>query len=991
MTVRRRYSRIQKLLVATLLSVLVAGQVQAGLIITTSSGIAATGADGVSYIGPSGIAATGADGFLAFGPNGIAATGADGLLPAQAGSEGVTYTGPNGIAATGADGIAATGADGMLVTGANGIAATGADGTTINGVAAYFTHPTGIAATGADGSEFRGLTGIAATGADSFTIDKVNGLFIHSPQGIAATGADSVVITMADGSVVNVSPNGLTITGADGIAATGADGVNVTGATGIQILDLTGIAATGADSGANAIGLQSVDPELALTLDRLTDDSNVNAVITYHQLPSDSDVTDLVSFGVLGGTRYRALPMIAITATKQQILAISHLPAVRSIYGVRTLQLNSDPYMAPTGSTRVPTDQDLTTNNNNLPVSGRNVTVAVLDTGVDGTHPDLAGRMAQNVKVLDTQSLGVGFLNPINVENLPNSDLVGGHGTFVAGIIAGSGQASGGKYAGVAPGAKIMGISAGDLTLTFVLAGFDYLLQHAAQYNVKAVNCSFSADTVFDVNDPVNIATRMVTDAGVSVVFSAGNNGPGNNSLNPYAIAPWVISVGATDQNSHLADYSSRGAFASPLFKPTLVAPGTSLISLRALGLTGVEGLIGSDLSRVPLQYLLRYTTGSGTSFSAPQVTGTIALMNEANPTLQPAAIRDILQETATPLPNYYQHEVGAGMLNAYAATLAAAFPQRQFGLWRAVMNSGQAQFLNDPAVLFTGTVTPGQNSDTGVQIPANALQASIQIAWGPILSLNDLGLTVLKPGGSVAATSNALNVPGLTGKRERITLAQPAAGSWTARAFNTVGVGTTQNYSGALEVTRVQYSTLADIANLGASARSDVLQTMRTFAMSPIGNGFFPNLAVTRSSLAASMVKSGAVPQYLAATPRYNDVKDLLNRSFVESAQLRAGGALFPETAGTNCFKPNSAVDRVTAAVVLVRAAGLESEAQSNLGLPAVSDLLSIPAQWRPYVAVALNHGLLSKIGTQFKPNSSLTRVDLAHGLVVMQQISAS
>jgi hypothetical protein len=256
---------------------------------------------------------------------------------------------------------------------------------------------------------------------------------------------------------------------------------------------------------------------------------------------------------------------------------------------------------------------------------------------------------------------------------------------------------------------------------------------------------------------------------------------------------------------------------------------------------------------------------------------------------------------------------------------------------------------------------------------------------------VNDLGLTVLNPGGSVAATSNDVNLPGLTGKRERITLAQPGAGTWTARAFNTVGVGTTQSYSGALEVTRVQYQALMDIGNLSASARSDIQQSMRTFVMSPLGAKFFPTVAVSRASLAASLVESGAVPQYLAATARYHDVTDLYNRNFVESAQLRQGGALFPEAAGANCFQPNGAVDRLTAAIVLVRAAGLESEAQSNLGLPPVTDLLSIPSQWRPYVAVALNHGVLATSNNQFKPSVSLTRADLAHALVVLQQIAAS
>src|SRR4029079_3274129 len=148
-----------------------------------------------------------------------------------------------------------------------------------------------------------------------------------------------------------------------------------------------------------------------------------------------------------------------------------------------------------------------------------------------------------------------GFVNPAPIENLPNTDATAGHGTFVAGVIAASGASSGGKYSGVATGAKLLGLSAGDVDLTNVLSGFDYLLDKGKSYNVRVVNCSFSANTVFDFNDPVNIATKMLTDAGVNVVFSAGNTGPGNGTLNPYAAAPWVVSVGATDINGTLASF----------------------------------------------------------------------------------------------------------------------------------------------------------------------------------------------------------------------------------------------------------------------------------------------------------------------------------------------------------------------------------------------------------------------------------------------------
>src|SRR5262249_34229884 len=137
---------------------------------------------------------------------------------------------------------------------------------------------------------------------------------------------------------------------------------------------------------------------------------------------------------------------------------------------------------------------------------------------------------------------------------------------------------------------------------------FDYLLDKGGQYNVRVVNCSFSAATVYDPNDPVNVATRMLTDAGVNIVFSAGNTGPGNGTLNPYAAAPWVVSVGATDDRGRLADFSSRGYFGDALQHPTLVAPGVDIVSLRNLvGLTGITGAAGADTSRLSFSELPYY------------------------------------------------------------------------------------------------------------------------------------------------------------------------------------------------------------------------------------------------------------------------------------------------------------------------------------------------------------------------------------------------
>ena len=979
------------------------GPALAGITVTGSNGITATGADGVQFVGLSGITATGADGFLTFGPNGITATGADGITATGAdgitatgadgitatGADGYTYTGANGITATGADSLQISSADGITATGADGITATGADGSSYSLDSIQFYFPTGITATGADGITATGADGITATGADSREIARSDGITATGADGITISSASGITATGADGRVFNIPPGPITLIGADLMIAAGARGISFTGADSILDTGIEALTSVLSPVG-TPIGLQGIDPELAVTLNNLTDDSNINAVVVYHHLPTEADLADLNNIGILGGLRFRALPMVTITGTRDQLIAISRLAAVRSIYGNRTLSLNTEPEVrAITGVDRAWRDADLKARNSNLSLTGRNVTVAVLDTGIDSTHPDLAGRVVKNIKLFDTLSASVGFNYPINSESLANTDLLHGHGSFVAGVIGGSGAASNGKYSGVAPGSKLVGLSAGDLTLLHVLEGLDYLLTNE-QLNVRVVNCSFSANTVFDVNDPVNIATKMLTDRGVNIVFSAGNTGPGEHTLNPYSVAPWVISVGATDTQGRLADFSSRGDFASGLFHPTLVAPGVKVVSTRgsgAVNITGAEGIVNGDLQRLSPSELPYYTTASGTSFSAPQVAGTIALMLEANPALTPADVRDILQATATPFAPYYQHEVGAGMLNAHAAVLQAAFSNRSIGDWRGTIDRGQVVFANDPLTTFSGVVQPGGSYETTLQIPSDTVGASVQIGWGPMTSLNDLALSVYDPSGNLSAQSNFVNLPGLTGKTERVTLDLPAPGTWRVKVRNTLGVlGTTQAFSGVLQVGRARFGAIRDADALSSSLRNEIYQNIRSFAMWPNGTKFRPEFVVTRSGLATALVLGARVPQYMPGAPTYSDVRDNLTMSFVESAQSSPTGSLFLDVTPGGKFRPNDGVTRLIAAVALVRAAGLraEAEAKANTLLPFV-DGLSIPGELRGYVSVAVSKGFI-QADTFFRPQNPFNRGELAHAIAVIQ-----
>src|SRR5437870_94369 len=466
---------------------------------------------GLTITGSNGITVSGADGVLAFGPNGITVSGADGIT--AAGADGITVSGADGITASGADSTAITRADGITVSGADGITISGADGTRYQADSVTIRNPTGITVSGADNVIATGVNGVTASGADTRNLTHADGITVSGADNtLTINGADGITASGADGTIFSIAPTALTITGVNGITVSGADGITISGADNFTQTGVGALTST-LNGVMTSAGLQSIDPELSTMLDCLTDDSNIDAVIIYYHLPTDSDIADLQSVGVLGGTRYRALPMIAVTTTKAQLTAISHFASVRSIYGNRTLQWSLEPAArSETGVDRVSRNAELTRFNHGLPVSGRGVTVAVLDTGVDGLHCDLASRVVQNIKLADTQSLAPGFNYPLATPNLTNTDQLYGHGTFVAGIVAGNGQQSGAKYAGVAPYANILGMSAGDASLLFVLSGFDYLLANGPSFNVRVVNCSFSANTVFDVNDPVNIATRMLTD-----------------------------------------------------------------------------------------------------------------------------------------------------------------------------------------------------------------------------------------------------------------------------------------------------------------------------------------------------------------------------------------------------------------------------------------------------------------------------------------------
>ena len=450
-----------------------------------------------------------------------------------------------------------------------------------------------------------------------------------------------------------------------------------------------------------------------ISVDRLLEQQTADAplsfqpvVITFDHKPTSADFLMLKSLGITGGRYTRELPIVLTKINRTQFDALRQKSGIRSIYAnhiFRSLDVQSNEFI---GVNQLLRDTELTTQNGGLPVTGKNVGVAYVDTGIDATHPDLklGENVVQNVifpTALVPLNLPAEFVPILPVEDQPFSDVEGGHGTFGAGVLAGTGAASGGFYRGVAPGAKLIGLQAGSdagLSTFAIVQALDYALVNQFRYNIRVCNNSYGttlADYPYDPFDPINTATRMLHDRNITVVFAAGNDGDAPNMINPFSVAPWVISVAAGEKQGlgTPAGFSSRGndngtgtdtpgqpadETAAPNLRPDITGSGVDMKAARSKG-PGVTNVVGTipifvganDLSTIPPAFLPFYTTSQGTSFSTPQVSGVIALMMEANPLLTPDEVVTILRQTANPMP-YEERVVGAGYVDARNAARAA-------------------------------------------------------------------------------------------------------------------------------------------------------------------------------------------------------------------------------------------------------------------------------------------------------------------------------
>ena len=444
----------------------------------------------------------------------------------------------------------------------------------------------------------------------------------------------------------------------------------------------------------------------------------------------------------------RALPIVdgfAATMTRAQAETLAGLSSIASVEEDGIVRALNDSAQESFGVTKARTDVpglDGDTDGNPAAYSRRDLVVAVVDSGIDATHPQL-----DDGKVLAFVDCSHHRTAPdpsTCLEREPFDD--NDHGTHIAGTIAGDGEGDA-RYKGVAPGAALVGVKVlgADNTgpLGGIVSGIQWVVENRHRYGIEAINlslgggggCSHGTDVLSD-------AAEAAIDEGLVVVVGAGNLGPGPCTIWSPGAAPNVITVGAMadtgvlpgpDPDSipgfNLASFSSRGPTGDGRIKPDIVAPGVFITSANASNANN-----GTD----------PYVAYDGTSMSTPFVVGVALLMLEANPALTHAEIKSILMSTAVDWGSSgVDVDYGAGRLDAFAAIEAAGAP----------LGDGPQV----PAhTQFSGTLPPGGSvqhavavSDTGVPLAATLIMPR----WNNDADPN-FDLVLRDPDGAIVASS---------------------------------------------------------------------------------------------------------------------------------------------------------------------------------------------------------------------------------------------
>jgi serine protease AprX len=807
----------------------------------------------------------------------------------------------------------------------------------------------------------------------------------------------------------------------------------------------------------------TLSPKLESKIASVSDNIDVGMVIVAFNTSGglkESHLNVLRSVGITGGQTFPTLGMVTQPMTAGQVRALANNPAVRSLWSNDRLYYYMHQARVVGGVQRLQSDSQFNLRNGGLPVSGAgDFSVLVIDSGIDATHADLqfGTKVIQNVQTPVAAGTLPGFTPHVSIENVPNTDQSVGHGTHCAGILGGTGLRSGGLYTGVAPGAKIIGAGLGaGLFVINGLAAWEWGLANQYRYNIRVVSNSYGGDGPFDPNDPITIASKMAYDRNMTVVFAGGNAGPTKDTFNPLAKAPWVISVAAGSKEGDLANFSSRGVSRQERLNnedplddynaPTITAPGMGRAfesSLARAGFTidmvstrSTSNLVANGLNNdteLPAGMIPFYTQIHGTSMATPYVAGVVALMLDADPTLSPDEIKEILTSTASRMPGREEWEAGAGFVNAYAAVdkvfnRSRGYANIQDTIYNAVFGEERPPRKDfhidfNPAVsgptstnAYSFTVEPGMNVlDVFATVDTAAEEGTGNL----------VGMRVTAPDGTFYST--AIEYPVIGTNKRQIVVQNPQPGTWTVEIRGARGLTAVPGVSSPMQVaapgpvdgniTQIKY-VLPDIPDIqGHALQAQIEAAIKNRVIDVFADGTFrPDSTVRRQDLAQVLALNTSVRQSLGAVPKFADVTGDLARiaeaitadgstnrdyDFTPKGMMSFSGA---------SFNPIAAVSRLDLTVAFVKALGHDAEARSKAnttvtfnGVP-LTDNSQIPANLRGYVQVAINRGLFEAFpaevrqiapgqfeavpGPRFEPNTAMIRGAMAVKLNTFKQL---
>ncbi len=375
-------------------------------------------------------------------------------------------------------------------------------------------------------------------------------------------------------------------------------------------------------------------------------------------------------------------------------------------------------------------------------LDGKGVKVAVLDTGVDASHPDLAGQVVESA----------------NFSSAPDAHDRYGHGTHVASTVAGSGAASGGKYRGVAPGADLLNVKVlgdnGSGPMSGVIAGMEWAASRA-----KIVSLSLG-DGPTDGTDPASQAVNRLSAAhGTLFVIAAGNSGPTAGTVASPAAADAALTVGAATKTDVMAGFSSRGPrLGDRSVKPEIVAPGVGIVAARA----GAPGPDGS-----------RYVGSSGTSMATPHVSGAAALLAQQHPDWTGQQLKSLLTSTAKPLAAGTVYDQGAGgvdLARAVAQRVTASTGVLSMGRFTGPYGDVDpvrrtVTYRNDGDAEVTLDLTVSAKSDSGAVAGAEMLGVSPATVTVPAKGTAEATVTLDPDTGDLGLYSGRLMATARDGK----------------------------------------------------------------------------------------------------------------------------------------------------------------------------------------------------------------------------------